>query len=442
VSRDREPSPVSVRALVLRFALSGLGALIVVSVFTAYASRNVGVDLAMGDAQRVTFVSARGIVEPVLTDSVLDADAGALQRLDTAVRHNVLLGSLVRVKIWRRDGTIVYSDEPRLIGERFTLDDDELELFEGAKPVAHVSNVSAPENRFETERKLLEVYQLSTTRGGTPVLFEAYFRYSGVTAVGRDLWWRFAPIAICSLIAIELIQIAFAWRLARRLRAGQEQRERLLGHAIDASNAERRRIAGDLHDGVVQELTGVSLTLGAAARTTPEVAPLLDQAADSIRDSMKSLRTLLVDIYPPNLYEEGIESALDDLLGQVASRGIATSLHVGIDAESLDPHTAELLYRSAQEALRNVVAHSGATSTRVELARRDGLVTITVDDDGCGFAQERWQERTGDGHFGLRAMADLISDAGGQMVVRSASGIGSQVYVEVPVQPTSVRDVR
>jgi two-component system, NarL family, sensor kinase len=442
VRRGREATPVSVGRLVLRFALSGLVALIVVSVFTAYASRNVGLDIAVSDARRVTWVSAKGIVEPVLTNAVLADEKVALQRLDDAVRRDVLGGFLVRVKIWNHDGVIVYADEPRLIGNRFALDDEEMALFGGAPAVAHVSNLSEPENRFETDSKLLEVYQLSSTQEGTPVLFEAYFRYSGVTGVGRDLWHRFAPIAIGSLIAIELVQIPFAWQLARRLRAGQAQRERLLGHAIDASNAERRRIAGDLHDGVVQELTGVSLSLGALARTTPAVGPALDGAADSIRESMKSLRTLLVDIYPPNLYEEGIESALDDLLGQVAKRGIATALHVDLDERTLDPHTAELLYRSAQEALRNVVAHSGASSTRVELARRDDVVVITIDDDGRGFAPQQWQGQADDGHFGLKAMSDLIRDAGGRLVVRSTSGLGSQVLVEVPGRTRATEGLR
>lgn len=443
VRRVREGTPVSVAGLVLRFTLFGIATLIVASVFTAYASRNVGLDIAISDARRVTWVSAKGIVEPVLTDAALDQDKDELQRLDDAVRKNVLRGSLVRVKIWSADGTIVYSDESQLIGQRFTLDDEKQEVFDGAAAVAHVTNLSEAENQYESETKLLEVYLLSQTKEGTPVLLESYFRYSGVTAVGRDLWRKFAPIAIGSLIAIELVQIPYAWRLAVRLKKGQAQRERLLAHAIDASNAERRRIAGDFHDGVVQELTGISLTLAAAAaRTTPDMAPLLDQAAESLRDSMKSLRTLLVDIYPPNLYEEGIESALDDLLGQVAKRGIATSLVINLDDTMLDQHTAELLYRSTQESLRNVVAHSGATSTRVEVARRDNTVTVIVDDDGRGFAQDEWHERVGAGHFGLRAMSDLVRDAGGQITVRSTSGLGSRVVIEVPMRAMFTKELR
>ena len=80
VRRVREGTPVSVAGLVLRFTLFGIATLIVASVFTAYASRNVGLDIAISDARRVTWVSAKGIVEPVLTDAALDQDKDELQR--------------------------------------------------------------------------------------------------------------------------------------------------------------------------------------------------------------------------------------------------------------------------------------------------------------------------------------------------------------------------
>ena len=121
--------PVSVRAVMLRFALTGFVALVIVSLVTAWVSRNVGTEQAIDDAQRVSWVSAQGIVAPVLTDDVMDLDAEALDAVDDAVREYVLRGSLVRVKIWDAEGTIVYSDEPRLIGEQFELPEDKREVF-------------------------------------------------------------------------------------------------------------------------------------------------------------------------------------------------------------------------------------------------------------------------------------------------------------------------
>src|SRR5437764_5592667 len=104
--------------------------------------------------------------------------------------------------------------------------------------------------------------------------------------------------------------------MARGLRQGQLERERLLQRAIDASNAERRRIARDLHDGVVQSLAGVSYSLAAAADRldgepgSGDVGLSLRQAAADTRRSMRDLRSLIVEIAPPNLHAEGLEHAV------------------------------------------------------------------------------------------------------------------------------------
>jgi signal transduction histidine kinase len=431
--------PVSVRGVVVRFALAGLLSLALVGTVTAYASRRVGTDRAIAEAKNVTWVSMKGIVEPVLDDRLLGMDRAVLDRIDAVVRESVLRGSLVRVKIWAGDGTILYADEPRLIGDRFDLDADKLSVLAGGAGKADVSDLSEPENRYETgNAKLLEVYQRTELPNGTPVLFETYFRYSGVTAVGRQLWREFAPIAIGALALLELIQIPLAWSMARRLRSSQHERERLLRHAIDASDAERRRIASDLHDGVVQDLTGVSLRLAALGKTDQTTKGQVDEASSAIRASIKSLRSLLVEIYPPNLQEEGIESAIGDLLGRLAARGIATRLDVDLDDLALDLDTSSLLYRAAQEALRNVGAHAAASRVRVELVADGQLLRLTIDDDGKGFSDDVLAERATQGHVGLRSLAGLVADLGGTLTVRSTPGVGTRVGVEIPAPTKSM----
>ncbi len=425
--------PIAVGKFVLRFAVAGLVALVFVAMFTAYASRRIGTQQAIDEAKRVAFVSSAGIIAPVLDDDVVAMDRDALDRVDAAVRDFVLQGSLVRVKIWTEDGTIVYSDEPRLIGEQFALGEDEREIISAGGQNAEVSDLSGPENRFETESKLLEVYSRAETPSGTPLLFEAYFRYSGVTDVGRQLWAQFAPITIGALIVLELVQIPLAWGMARRLQASQQAHERLLRHALDASDAERRRIAGDLHDGVVQELTGVSLTLAAQGRGD-SVAPqqALDASA-AIRSSIKSLRSLLVEIYPPNLQQEGLQSAIGDLLSGLTVRGIETRLVVDPGVTEIDHESAALVYRAAQEALRNVVSHSAATEVRVTLDMDGRSVHLVVDDNGRGFSTDTLDERAADGHVGLRSLAGLVADLGGSLEVRSTPGTGTRVQVSVPL---------
>ena len=437
LKKHLDRTPASIKQLIIRFSIGAVAALTLVSMFTAFASRRVGTDQAIDEAKHATFYIAKGIIETNADDGLLWGDRSALLHLNDRVYAAVLGGSLVRVKLWTAEGKIIYSNEPELVGQTFTLDEDKMEMFATNDDVAkaEVSELSAPENTFERPfTKLLEVYQLTKTIQGTPVIFEAYFRYSDVTSVGRDLWTQFAPIAIGSLIALELIQVPIFITLARRLRAAQLQRERLLRHAIQASEAERRRIASDLHDGVVQELTGVSLSLAAASRSDSADAPRMGEASSSLRSSIKSLRSLLVEIYPPNLHEEGLEFALGDLLGGVSNRGIAVKLDVDLGKAVLSVDTVGLMYRSVQEALRNVVSHSGASRVRV-VARVGGSVArVIVDDDGRGFTPGRIEGKTGDGHFGLRALAGLIADAGGKLSVLSAPGAGTRVEVKLPAQ--------
>lgn len=436
LKKHLDRTPASIRQLIVRFGIGAVAALTLVSMFTAFASRSIGEKQAIKEARTITLIIASGVIETNAEDALLQNDPVAFERLDKAVKSGVLNGSLVRVKLWTEDGTIIYSDDSRLVGQKYVLDSDKAEMFAAkiTEPEADVSDLSAPENTYERSfNKLLEVYQLTKTVEGTPVIFEAYFRYSGVTEVGRDLWKQFAPIAIGSLIALELIQVPIFITLARRLRAAQLQRERLLRHAIQASEAERRRIASDLHDGVVQELTGVSLSLAAASRSDTSDAPKMGEASSSIRSSIKSLRSLLVEIYPPNLHEEGLEFALGDLLGGVSNRGIEVKLDVDLGKAELSADTVGLMYRSAQEALRNVVSHSGAGRVRLVAKVSGNVARVVVDDDGRGFTPEQIEQKTSDGHFGLRALAGLIADAGGKLSVLSAPGAGTRVDVTLPV---------
>ncbi len=433
--RRRNPvarEPVTVKAVMLRFALTGFVALVVVSLATAWVSRNVGTEQAIDDAERVAWVSAQGIVAPVLTDGVMELDAESLDAVDDAVREFVLRGSLVRVKIWDSNGTIVYSDEPRLIGEQFELPADKREVFATGESHAEISDLDGPENRFEVETKLLEVYAPIETVEGTPLLFETYFRYSGVTDVGRRLWGQFAPVALGALLALQLVQLPFAWRMATQLRSGQKERELLLRRALDASDAERRRIASDLHDGVVQDLTGVSLGLAALGRQSPIESGQFDDAAAAIRNSVKSLRSLLVEIYPPNLAEEGLESAIGDLLSGLPARGIATELAIELDGGDPHPTVGGLVYRVVQEAIRNIVSHAAASAVRVDITTGDEGVNVIIDDNGQGFTADEVADRSRDGHVGLRSLGGLLADVGGSFDVLSDASTGTRVAATVP----------
>ena len=175
--------------------------------------------------------------------------------------HYVLQGSLVRVKVWTADGRIVYSDESRLIGRTFALGEDELEALRDGSTDSEISDLDEPENEYERPfEKLLEVYVGMRTTTGRPLLFEAYFRYDAVAQAGQDAVAQVratspgragGPAAGADPVRV----VVGAATPATAAGPGA-----LLPAGRDASGAERRRIAADLHDGVVQELDRCSRT--------------------------------------------------------------------------------------------------------------------------------------------------------------------------------------
>jgi two-component system, NarL family, sensor kinase len=428
-----------------RFALAGLVALGVVGLATTIASRRIGEREAIADARATTVARAEGRVTNALTDGILVGDPDAVRALAAVVEQGVLDDSLVRVKVWNRDGTIVYSDEPRLAGTTYALGPDELDALLSGAIDAEVSDLTKPENRYERDfGRLLEVYLPIYTPSGEPLLFEAYFRYDAVSATGSQLFRAFAPITLGALVLLQLVQLPLAWSLARRLRQRVNERALLLQRAIDASEVERRQIAADLHDGVVQDLAGVAYALSGAARRVGDgdgtadgggsTADLLETSAEHVRGSITALRSLLVDIYPPNLEREGLASAMADLAAGVGARG----LPVTVDTAGLDgpvpPIVARLLYRAAQESLRNVVRHAEASSVQMLVGVDGDRARLEVRDDGRGFDPEEAAVRAAQGHVGLRSLSGLVEDAGGTMQVRADAAGGTRVEVEVPVR--------
>lgn len=420
------------------FALSGLAVLLVVGIVGVLVLRRVSTAEATREAADITTVAGRGVVQPALRDGVIRGDAKSLNELDAVVRRSVLRDPIVRVKIWDANGRIVYSDAPELIGSSFQLAADELQALRTDEVVAELSDLSQPENRFEREYgKLLEVYLPIWTPSGHKLLFEAYLRFDSVAASGRELWLAFLPVLAVALVAVTLLQIPLAYWLARRVHEGQRDRELLLQRAIDSSNVERRRIAGDLHDGPVQQLAGLSMSLAAKADTLatvdPGAATALRDAASRTRHGVRSLRSALMGIYPPTLERAGLAAALADLTAPLTQDGVEVELEVPSDL-ILSPEVEALLFRASQEAIRNVVAHAEARRVRVDVEAHDGVVVLHVADDGKGFSSERQIEARADEHLGLRLLSDLARDANGNLDVATQPGKGTRIRLQVPTR--------
>lgn len=224
-----------------------------------------------------------------------------------------------------------------------------------------------------------------------------------------------------------------------RLQRGHRERERLLANAIAASTHERQMIAADLHDGVVQDLAGVAfglapLTAAAQRRGDDTDADILRDATATLRQGVRELRSLLLEIYPPNLEAAGLRAALSDLLSPLEAEGIATSLDVdGDGSRSADPSAGDaLVYRVAREAIRNAQRHAKPSHVTLSVRHHPDVTRLTVTDDGAGFSPEDRVRARGDGHVGLSLLTDVVAQAAGTLEVRSAPGAGTTVTLEVP----------
>jgi two-component system NarL family sensor kinase len=376
---------------------------------------------AIRDAKEITRLAGEGIAEPALTERMLAGDPAARARFGRVMRERVLKDPVVRVKVWTLDGRVVYSDERPLVGRRFALEPEVPNAVRNRLVVADVSDLERPENRYERHfGKLLEVYLPIDGPGGQRLLFEDYIRFGAITAGEQRLFARFAPSLAVVLLVLWLVQLPLAWSLTRRLRQRQEEREALLRHAIDSSALERRRIAQHLHDGVVQDLAGVSYSLAAAG---------MAEAAASTRRALRELRGVLIGIYPPSLQRSGLEAAVSDLLAPLAARGVAVQSEIP-SALALAPETEELIFRGAQEALRNVAKHADPKHVEVSVRRSNGSVVLAVRDDGRGFDPSAAGPDDGSS-LGLRLLEDLVTERQGRLEVDSGAGRGTVVTMEL-----------
>ena len=222
--------------------------------------------------------------------------------------------------------------------------------------------------------------------------------------------------------------------LLDRLTEDRDRMRRLAAQVISAQDEERARVARELHDSTAQILTAVMLQLGVAARETdsPALTARIATLRELASDALEEVRTLSHTMHPRILDDLGLAAALEWLGRQTRDQ---TSLDVRVCASPGDgqipPPLASVLYRVAQEALRNTVRHADAHAVDIRLTQEPGAAVLEVADDGTGFdvlsAEER---RPGMGLFSMRERVALVN---GRLVVTSAPGRGTRIVATVPL---------
>jgi len=225
-------------------------------------------------------------------------------------------------------------------------------------------------------------------------------------------------------------------RLHRRLATREHAAERFAEQMIAAQEAERRRLAGDIHDGITQRLVSLAYHLDAAAdavsRDTGDAGRELARARELTDLTMDEAHAAIAGLRPPVLDDLGLADGLASLARSIAQVDVQVDVRVdGIDRR-LPEHVMIALYRIAQEALQNVVKHARATQAEVELSCDASSARLRVTDDGQGF--DVAVRPGGDSPYGLRSMAERAELIGGRLTVTSRPGIGTTVTATVPVR--------
>jgi len=218
-------------------------------------------------------------------------------------------------------------------------------------------------------------------------------------------------------------------RLHRMLARREEAMERFAERIVVAQETERRRLAGEIHDGISQRVVSLSFHLSAAAdavRTAPDVAAREIAEAQLLAEAaLDETRFAIAGLHPPVLDDLGLAASLESLARSIRQ----LEVHAEARPCDLPPHVATSVYRIAQEALQNVVKHAGARTARLRLLTHGDTITLEVEDDGKGFGQARSHNQTGYGLPGMRERAELL---GGTLEVKSCPGQGTLLRLRFP----------
>jgi len=226
---------------------------------------------------------------------------------------------------------------------------------------------------------------------------------------------------------------AFASRAAVAVDLSERVARDALRRVVSVQELERMRLARELHDETGQALTSILLGLKRVeeAKTKEDARAAAAELRGEIVKTLQSVRRLAVELRPKALDDFGLVPALERLADAFSGdSGIAIDVQANLDEARLPAEVETALYRIAQEALTNVAKHAGAGHVSVVVTRRDGSVTVVVEDNGRGFGATG---SDGDG-LGLVGMKERVGLLGGRLAIESTEGSGTTIVAEVPLR--------
>jgi len=243
-------------------------------------------------------------------------------------------------------------------------------------------------------------------------------------------------LLLAGIAAVLLVAFASYALYKRRERARQhaheeqmraEQRQRFL-EVMGAQEAERARIAADLHDGIGHLLGAIKLTTSVLHGRDESEQGILERSRGMIDDAAREVRQVSHRLMPRSLEELGLVPALCELAERISGATVKVSVVSDCEEHSVDEQTRIALYRITQEVLNNMLKHAEASDIKISLERNMNDLVMTLADNGKGFDTASIEESTGLGWRNIRSRVELV---GGRLEVYSSKAEGTTVRVTV-----------
>lgn len=427
-------------------------------VIGVWVSTRIAADVTRNTAIATAFY-VDSIIAPLTQDLASPGGLGEGPQLALreTLEQGVLGERLASFKLWKPDGTVVYSSSPDLIGRTFPITDGLRDALSGTVH-AELDSLDEDENREESESglPLLEIYSPVREPWSGRVIGVAEF-YEVATEIEHDIasarlrsWFVVGGVTL-AMLGLLFVIVARGSRLINRQRDALDRKvEQLsqlllqndfLRHRVQiASNRtamlnERslRRISADLHDGPGQLLAFALLRLKSATAGIPPSEDLgavrtsLDEAMREIRNISRGAALPELDPLTPEDVLHRVTAAHD------ARSGTSTILDIPHPLPPLKQAEKICLYRFVQEALNNATRHGGGARQDVSARMADGQLSITVSDDGKGF--DLSQAERG---LGLMGLEERIAGLGGEFDIESGPGKGTRLTMRIPLANTVV----
>ncbi len=245
-------------------------------------------------------------------------------------------------------------------------------------------------------------------------------------------WWRTKWFIVLSSILLAFLMFGFHYLQIRRLRAGKRRQQYFSQQLIESQEAERKRIAADLHDSLGQNLMLISNELLLVKNQNAKLDRHLEPILNDLREAINQVRQISFNLHPHTLERLGLTRALFSVVRRL-NENFNTNIELRtnrLDIDRLFPAEKQIhLYRIVQEALNNILKHAHATQATVEFIKKIRYVYLIISDNGIGFKPNFVKQK----EFGLSSMKERVRLLNGTMYIRSIPGSGTKILIKLPI---------